>query len=109
MALAGLFVAGLAVAAVLGVVFLVCKIVIWAVLLPFRLLFKLLWIPFGLATGAVGLAAGAVIVPLMLTIGLAVAVFGAIAALLALVIPAIPFLLLGLVVWALMRKSPATA
>ena len=33
----------------------------------------------------------------------------ALAAVLALVIPAIPFLLLGLVVWAFMRKTPATA
>ena len=112
-ALAGLFVAGLAVAAVMGVVFLICKIVIWAVFLPFRLLFlpfrllaKLLWMPFGLATGVVGLAAGAVAIPVVLTVGIALAVLAAIAAVVALLVPLIPFVLLGLVVWAATRKKP---
>ena len=108
-ALAGLFIGGFAVLAVVGVVFLVFKIVLFLVFLPFRLLFKLLWIPFGLIGGAFSLVAGAAIVPVLLTVGVAVAVIGAIAALLALLVPAIPFILLGLMVWALMRKRPATA
>ena len=53
-ALAGLFIAGLAVAAVFGVVFLVVsQVVFWAVFLPFRLLFKLMWMPVGLVDGGV--------------------------------------------------------
>ena len=40
------------------------------VLLPLRLLFKLLWIPVGLVFGAVGLAAGAVALPLILHVAL---------------------------------------
>ncbi|MBY0496587.1 MAG: hypothetical protein K2Y23_20470 [Cyanobacteria bacterium] len=106
-ALAGLFIGGLAVAAILGIVFLVLKLAFWAVLLPFRLLTKLIWVPIGLAAGGVGLAAGAAIIPIALVIGLVVAVLAAIAAVLALLIPAIPFLLLGLAVWAVLRRRPA--
>jgi hypothetical protein len=56
-ALAAMLAAGLAVALVVGLIFFVVKVVLWAVFLPFRILFKLLWIPFGLVTGAIGLAA----------------------------------------------------
>ena len=66
-ALAGLLIAGLAVASVIGVVFLVFKVVFWAVFLPFRLLLKLLWLPIGLAMGAVSLAAGAAILRFFLS------------------------------------------
>ena len=108
-AFAGLLIAGFAFMAVIGVVFLVLKIALWAVFLPFRLLFKLMWVPVGLALGTVGLAAGATILPILLIVGLAVAVLAAIAAVVALLVPAIPFVLLGLVVWAIMRRSPAVA
>jgi hypothetical protein len=108
-AFAGLLIAGFAFMAVIGVVFLVIKLALWAVLLPFRLLFKLLWLPIGLAGGALTLAAGVTIVPILLTVGLAVAALAALAALVALLVPAIPFVLLGLVVWVLMRKQPAAA
>lgn len=93
-ALAGLFIAGLAVLSVVGVAFLVLKVVFWAVFFPIRLLFKLLWIPFGIIGGLLGgaftLAAGAALLPILLVVGLIVAVLGAIAAVLALVVPAIP-------------------
>jgi hypothetical protein len=108
-ALAGLLIAGVAVASVIGVVFLLLKIVFWAVFLPFRLLFKLLWLPLGLVGGALSLVAGAALVPILLTVGVVIAAFAAIAALLALLVPAIPFILLGLTVWAVVRKRPATA
>ena len=105
-AFAGILAAGLAVAFVFGLIFFVLKLVFWAVFLPFRLLFKLLWIPFGLVTGAVGLAAGAALLPILLVVGGVVAVIGLFAAIIAVLIPAIPFLLLGLVVWAFMRRQP---
>ena len=54
----GLAAAGLAVAAVLGFVFFLLKLVLWVVLLPFRLLLKALMIPVWLTLGAVGLALG---------------------------------------------------
>ena len=61
--------------------------------------------------GAVGLAAGAAVLPIVLIVGLAVLVIGAIAALLALLVPAIPFVLLGFVIWAIVKanRPPATA
>jgi hypothetical protein len=101
-ALAGLLIAGLAVFSLVGVVFFVFKIVLWAVFLPFLLLFKLLWIPIGLIGGLFSLVAGAAILPILLVVGLVVG-------LLALVVPMIPFILLGLMVWAFMRKQPVAA
>ena len=82
----GLVAAGLAVAAVLGFVFFLIKLAFWLVLLPFRLLLKAVMIPVWLTLGALGLAAA-----------------------LALVLPAIPFVLLGLLLWAIFHRSPATA
>ena len=109
-ALAGLLIAGFAVFAVVGLVFLVLKLVFWVVFFPIRLLLKLLWIPFGLVMGALGLAAGAAILPILLVVGGAVAVIGLVAALLALLVPAIPFVLLGFVIWAIVKANrPATA
>ena len=108
-AFAGLLIAGFAFMAVMGFVFLIFKIALWAILFPIRLLFKLLWLPVGLAIGSVGVAAGATVLPVLLIVGVAVAVIGAIAALLALLVPAIPFVLLGLVIWAFMRERTVTA
>jgi hypothetical protein len=106
-ALAGLLIAGFAVFAVFGMVFIVLKIALWAVFFPIRLLFKLLWIPFGLIGGLFSFAAGITLLPILLTVGFVVAVVAAIAALLALLVPAIPFVLLGLMIWAFMRQRPA--
>ncbi len=106
MALAGLLLAGLAVACVLGLAFFVVKVVFWAIFLPFRLLFKLMWVPVGLVMGALSLAAGATLLPILLVVGLVVGVLGALAALIALLVPAIPFILLGLMIWAIVRKRP---
>ena len=78
-------------------------------LLPIRILFKVLMIPVALTFGAIGLFAGAAAIPILLVVVAAVVVVGAIAALLALLVPAIPFILLGLAIWALVRKRPATA
>lgn len=108
-ALAGLLFAGLAVFAVLGMVFFIVKLAFWVVFFPIRLIMKLLWLPFGLIAGAFSVAAGAALLPILLLVGIVIAVVGAIGALLALLIPAIPFLLLGLMIWAFMRKPPVTA
>ena len=108
-AFAGLLIAGFAVMAVIGVMFLVFKIVFWAVFLPFRILFKLMWLPIGLVGGLFSVAAGVTILPILLTVGLGIAALAAVAAIVALLVPAIPFVLLGLVIWAIMRKQPATA
>jgi uncharacterized membrane protein YbaN (DUF454 family) len=60
--------------------------------------------------GAVSLAAGAAVLPILLVVGLAVVVLSALAAILALLVPAIPFILLGFVVWAIVKSNrPAAA
>ncbi|MEO8681186.1 MAG: hypothetical protein ABI665_19205 [Vicinamibacterales bacterium] len=97
-------------AAVFGLVFLVLKVVLWTVFLPIRILFKVffkvLMIPVWLAMGAVGLVASAAALPILLTVGAGIMVLGLLAAVLALLLPAIPFILLGLAVWAVMRRRP---
>ena len=110
LAFAGLLAAaGLAFFSLIGLVFFIIKMALWTVLLPIRILFKVLMIPVALTFGAIGLAAGAAAIPILLVVVAAVVVVGAIAALLALLVPAIPFILLGLAIWALVRKRPATA
>jgi hypothetical protein len=100
-------------AAVFGLVFLVLKIALWAVFLPIRILFKVffkvLMIPVLLTLGALGLAASAAALPILLIIGAGVVVMGVVAAIVALLLPAIPFILLGLMVWAFMRRRPVAA
>ena len=107
--LAVLAVVGMSVAAVLAFVFFLVKIVLWVVFFPIRLLFKLLWIPIGLTVGAVGMGLGMAALPLLFLVLGGVLVFGLIAAIIGLIIPAIPFVLLGLLLWSIFRRSPATA
>jgi hypothetical protein len=104
--LALLTIVGLSVLAIVGFVFVVIKLVFWIVFLPFRLLFHLLWIPFGLVFGALGATFAAVIVPVVLMVGFVVAALAIIGTILGLLIPAIPFVLLGLLIWSL-GKTPA--
>ena len=93
-----------------GVVFLVIKVLFWTIFLPFRLLFKLLWIPVGLAMGAVGLAPAPPSCRFSSSSAWPWLSSGAIAALLALLVPAIPFILLGFVIWAIVKSNrPAAA
>ena len=99
--LASLAIAGLCVVAVVGFVFFLIKMVLWIVLLPIKILFKLLWLPFGLALGAVGTGLGVFAIPLLLFVLGGVLIFGLIAAVIGLLIPAIPFVLLGLLIWSL--------
>jgi hypothetical protein len=105
----GLAAAALAGVAIVGVVVLLLKTVCWVVLLPFRLLLKLIVVPVWLTVGAVGLALGAAALPIILLVVTAVAIIGVVTTILALLLPAIPFVLLGLMLWAIFRKSPAVA
>ena len=72
----GLAAAALAVVAIVGFVVLLLKAVLWVVLLPFRLLLKLIMVPVWLTLGAVGLALGAAALPVILLVLTAVAVIG---------------------------------
>lgn len=100
---------GLSIAAVVGFIFFVLKLVLWAVFFPIKLLFKLMWIPIGLTFGAVGLALGAVALPLLFLVAGGVLVVGVVAALIALLVPAMPVILFGLLLWAIFRSRPAAA
>jgi hypothetical protein len=108
-ALAALVFVGLAIAAVVGVVLVALKIVLWTVLLPFRILLKLLWLPIWLGLGAIGLLFGTLAIPVVLLVVGGVIVFGLFAAIVGLMLPAIPFILLGLLIWSIARRRPAVA
>jgi hypothetical protein len=107
--LGGLIAVGLALAAIFVFAWFLLKLVLWAVLLPIRLMFKLLMVPVWLTLGALGLAAGAVAVPVLLVAIAGVAIVGIVAAVLAVLLPVIPFVLLGLLLWAVFRSRPAVA
>ena len=52
---------------------------------------------------------GLVAVPLLIVGAVIVAAISLIGALVSLVVPLIPFVLLGLLIWAMVRKAPAVA
>ena len=109
-ALAGFLMGGFVLAAILGVAMFALKVVFWAIFLPFRIVTKVLFkvvfpvlmIPIWLTLGAIGMAAGAVALPVVLLIAAGVAVF-------ALLLPLLPFVMLGLIVWAFTRRGPVPA
>lgn len=118
--LAVLAVVGLAVAAVLGFVFFLLKLVLWLVFLPVKLvfwglffplkfLFKLIWLPIGLTFGALGMTAGMIGLPIVFLFFGGFLVFALITAIIGLLIPAIPFVLLGLLLWTIFGRGPAAA
>jgi hypothetical protein len=108
LALATLAVVAAGALALVGVIALVLKLVFWVVLLPFRLFFKAAGFALGALFGGLGLLAGVVVVPLLLLVVAGAVVAAIVSALVALLIPAVPFVLLGLLVWSLVRK-PAPA
>jgi hypothetical protein len=96
---------------VVGLVGGVLKLVFWLLFLPFRLALKLLALPF-LALGLLlKLLFGVLLLPLFLVCGvLALAAFG-IVAVVGLLVPVLPLIVAGLVVWGLVRlfSRPAAA
>jgi hypothetical protein len=96
---------------VVGVVGGLLKLVFWLLFLPFRLALKLLALPF-LALGLLlKLLFGVLLLPLFLVLGvMALAGFG-IVAVLGLLLPVLPLIVAGLVVWGLVKifSRPAAA
>ena len=91
MALAGVFV-------MLAVVALIFKIAIWLIVLPFRLLFWLPMLLVKLVLGAVGallLAVGLAVGGVLLAIGIVVAVL----------LPLMPLLVVGGLIWLIYRST----
>ncbi len=94
---------------VLWVVFFPLKLVLWTVFFPLKLVFKLLWLPVGLAFGTLGMGLGVIGLPLLFLVLGGVLIFGLLAVIIGLLIPAIPFVLLGLLLWSMFGRSAATA
>jgi hypothetical protein len=96
---------------VVGLIGGLLKLVFWLLFLPFRLALKLLALPF-LALGLVlKVLFGVLLLPLFLALGvLAIAGIG-IVAVLGLLVPLLPLIVAGLVVWALVKffSRPAAA
>jgi hypothetical protein len=108
--LASLAMTGLMVAAVVAVGVLVLKTLFFLVTLPFRIAFAVLFFPLWLAKTVAKLALAAVVVPLVALAGVVLAALAALAAIAAIVAPLLPIIILGLLVWAVVRSfRPAAA
>ena len=89
--------------AALGLIWILIRSLMWLILLPFRLLFALLALPF-LLLKFILLAIGGVV-------GVTLAVAGGVLVLFAIVLPLLPLLALGAIIWAIATAGsrPATA
>lgn len=108
--LAALVMTGLMVAAVVSVGVLIVKALFFLVTLPFRIAFAVLFFPFWIAKTVAKVAVAAVVIPLVALAGIVLAVLAALAAIAAIVAPLLPLVIVGLLVWAVLRSfRPATA
>jgi hypothetical protein len=87
----------------LGAAFFFIRFVFSIVFLPFKLVFGLLLFPIWVARAVLKLLSAVLILPVLLVGGLIVGLGFALAALVTAVIPLVPFVLLGLIVWGLVR------
>jgi hypothetical protein len=100
-AFAGLTLLLLAVIAVVALALTAVKVVVWTVLLPLRLLFGALLLPFLLIKAIVAGVAVFIVGPV-----LAIAIGGAIViALVAIAAPLLPLLAVGVLLWLLLRAT----
>jgi hypothetical protein len=110
LALASLVMLAFVVASVVAVGALLLRLVFFVILLPVRLVFGLLFIPFWIAKTVLKVAVGALMLPIFLVGGGLLAAVVAIGALVALVAPLVPLLIVGLLIWAVFRSfRPAVA
>jgi len=95
----------------LGLIGGILKLVFWLVFLPLRLLGKLIALPFVAIGFFFKLLFGVMLLPLLLVGGLIALVFAGLAALVALIVPLMPLLIAGIVVWGLVKvfSRPAVA
>lgn len=108
--LASLVMTGLMVAAVVSVGVLIVKVLFFLVTLPFRIAFAVLFFPFWIAKTVAKVAVAAIVIPLVALAGIVLAVLAAVAAIAAIVAPLLPLLIVGLLVWAVLRSfRPAAA
>ncbi len=99
----GTIAVGATVVGVVGVFWLLLKLIF----LPIRLVLGVVKFVVGMAAAAVGLVAVLALAP-VLAVGVGgVLVVGLIVAALAVLLPLIPFVLLGLIVWSFLKRPPA--
>ncbi len=96
---------------VIGLVGGLLKLVFWLLFLPFRLALKLLALPFMALGLLLKLAFGVLLLPLFLVLGVVALVGFGLVALLGLLVPILPLIIAGLVVWGLVKafSRPAAA
>jgi hypothetical protein len=85
------------------------KVLFWLVFLPFRLAFRLVFLPFYLLRFALRLVFGLLLLPLAaiaVTIGVGLAAF---LGLFLVLVPLLPILLIGLVIWGIVKMTTRTA
>jgi len=96
---------------VVGLVGGLLKLVFWVLFLPFRLALKLLALPF-LALGLLlKILFGVLLLPLFLVFGVLAIAGAGLVAVIGLLVPVLPLILAGLVVWGLVKffSRPAAA
>ena len=96
---------------VVGLVGGLLKLVFWLLFLPFRLALKLLALPFMALGLLLKLVFGVLLLPLFLVLGVLALVGFGLVALLGLLVPILPLIIAGLVVWGLAKvfSRPAAA
>ena len=104
LAILSLIFMALVVAAVVSVGALIVRAAFWALLLPFKLLFAVLFVPFWIAKTVLRLAFGLMLLPVLLLGGILVAIVAAIAAFVAIITPLLPFAIIGFLLWAVLRS-----
>jgi hypothetical protein len=111
LALVTLVLMGLMVAAVVSVGAIIVRVAFFAISLPFKILFGLLTFPFWIGKSVLRFAFGLVFVPLLLVVGILVAIVAAIAALVAIITPLLPFAIVAFLAWLVFRSfaRPVTA
>ena len=91
------------VALTLGAVFFFIRFVFSILFLPIRLVFGLLLFPLWIGRAVLKLLSAVLILPVLLVGGVIVGLGFALAAIVSAVIPLLPFVLLALIVWGLVR------
>ncbi len=104
LALASLILVALIFAAVVSVGALILRAAFWAILLPFKIVFGLLFVPFWIGKTVLKLTFGLVLVPVFLVGGILLAIVAALAAIVAIITPLLPFAIVAFLLWMVLRS-----
>lgn len=108
--LVGAVLTALCVAAIVIAVLFAIRALVFVVTLPFRLLFGLLLIPFWIAKTVLRVGGVVVLLPLLACAGVLAVILFALGAIAVAILPLVPIVLIGLLLWAVIRAfKPASA